>query len=101
MKEAARGSAALATLPSREELGGAYLELRERLDQIVRQAEAAGSLAVAIQGLNTLRQSLDSLAKLAGHERPVTSQVTVDLSINLNASPGCRRSESSMMQREN
>ena len=85
MKEAARSTAALVSLPSAEELGSAYGDLRQRIDQIVRQAQDAGSLAIAIQGLNALRQSLDSVARIAGHDRPVTSQVTVDLSINVNA----------------
>ena len=38
-KEAARGTAAVALLPSKETLGGAYFELRERIDQIVAQAQ--------------------------------------------------------------
>jgi hypothetical protein len=32
-------------------LAGAYLELRDRIDQIVTQAQAEGSLAVAVSGL--------------------------------------------------
>jgi len=38
MKETARGSAAVALLPSKETLSGAYFELRSRIDQIVAQA---------------------------------------------------------------
>jgi len=68
-KEAARGTAALTLLPSKETLSGAYLELRDRIDQIVTQAQQQGSLAVAVSGLNSLRQTLDSLARLAGHDR--------------------------------
>ena len=64
-KEAARGTAAMALLPSKETLSGAYFALRERIDQIVSQAERQGSLAVAISGLNSVRQTLDSLARLA------------------------------------
>ncbi|MGC2125494.1 MAG: hypothetical protein WA652_21830, partial [Xanthobacteraceae bacterium] len=41
-KDAARGTAAAVLLPSKETLGGAYLELRERIDQIVDQAERQG-----------------------------------------------------------
>src|SRR5665811_2372047 len=67
MKDAARGSAAVALLPSKETLSGAYFELRTRIDQIVAQSEQQGSLAVAISGLNSIRQTLDSLARLAGH----------------------------------
>jgi hypothetical protein len=33
----------------KETLGGAYLELRARIDQIVAQAEQKGSLAVAVK----------------------------------------------------
>ena len=33
-KEAARGTAALALLPSKETLSGAYFELRDRIDQM-------------------------------------------------------------------
>src|SRR5664280_2612136 len=64
-KEAARGSAAVALLPSKETLSDAYFELRTRIDQIVAQAEQKGSLAVAVSGLNSIRQTLDSLARLA------------------------------------
>jgi hypothetical protein len=42
MKETARGTAALACLPSREELGGSYVELRDRIDQIAIQASLTG-----------------------------------------------------------
>jgi hypothetical protein len=59
-KEAARGSAAVALLPSRETMGGAYLELRARIDQVVEQAQEQRSLNVAISGLNSIRQTLDS-----------------------------------------
>src|SRR6516225_5402688 len=46
-KEAARGDAAVALLPSKEELSRAYLELRDRIDRIVAQAEREGSLPLA------------------------------------------------------
>jgi hypothetical protein len=52
-KEAARGTAALALLPSKETLGAAYFELRDRIDQIARQAEQQGSLKIALSGLNS------------------------------------------------
>jgi hypothetical protein len=85
VKDAARGSAAIALLPTKETLSGAYLELRNRIDQIVTQAEQQGSLAVAVSGLNSLRQTLDSLARLAGHDGPqvnvsVRTNVTNDMS---------------------
>jgi hypothetical protein len=81
MKEVARGTAALACLPSKDDLSNCYLELRGRIDDIVRQAEQQGSLAVAITGLNSIRHTLDSLARLAGHDRP---QVNVAVQTNVN-----------------
>ena len=84
-KTASRAEVALASLPTRDELGEAHRDLRQRIDEIVSQAQNAGSLAVALQGLNALRQSLDSLARIAGHDKPATSQVTVDVSVNINA----------------
>jgi hypothetical protein len=65
-KEAAQGTAAAALLPSKETLGGAYLDLCNRIDQIVAQAQQEGSLSTAIHGLNSIRHTLDSLARLAG-----------------------------------
>jgi hypothetical protein len=67
-KEAARGTAALALLPTKETLSAAYFALRDRIDQIARQAEQQGSLKIALSGLNSIRQTLDSLARLAGHD---------------------------------
>ena len=72
-KDAARGSAAAALLPSKETLSGAYFELRERIDRIVSQAEQQGSLTIAISGLNSVRHTLDSLVRLAGHDRAASA----------------------------
>src|SRR4029077_18156024 len=72
-KEAARGSVAVALLPSKENLGGAYADLQRRIDEIVTQAQQQGSLNVAISGLNSIRQTLDSLARLAGHLQPAST----------------------------
>ena len=83
-KEAARGSAAIALLPSKETLSSAYVELRARIDQIVEQAQQEGSLNVAISGLNSIRQTLDSLARLAGHLQPASTQVNVAVQTNVN-----------------
>jgi hypothetical protein len=83
-KDAARGTAAAVLLPSKETLSGAYFELRARIDQIVAQAEQQGSLAVAVSGLNSLRQTLDSLARLAGHDRAAGTQVNVAVQTNVN-----------------
>jgi hypothetical protein len=87
-KEAARGSAAIVLLPSKETLGGAYLKLREQIDQIVAQAQAQGSLSVAISGLNSIRHTLDSLSRLAGHDRAIETQVNVAVQANLKLDPG-------------
>jgi hypothetical protein len=84
MKDAARGTAAVALLPSKEALGGAYFELRARIDEIVTQAEQQGSLAVALTGLNSIRHTLDSLARLAGHDRAAGAQVNVAVQTNIN-----------------
>ena len=84
MKEVSRGSAAVALLPSKETLGGAYVELRDRIDQIVGQAEQQGSLPVAISGLNSIRHTLDSLSRLAGYDRAIGSQVNVAVQANVN-----------------
>jgi hypothetical protein len=80
-KEAARGTAALACLPSKNELGGAYADLQTRIDRIVVQAEQQGSLKVALTGLNSVRQTLDSLSRLSGFEQ---AQVNVAVQTNLN-----------------
>jgi hypothetical protein len=84
MKDVARGSAAVALLPSKETLSDAYFELRARIDQIVAQAEQQGSLAVALSGLNSIRHTLDSLARLAGHDRVAGTQVNVAVQTNVN-----------------
>jgi hypothetical protein len=83
-KEAARGSAAVALLPSKETLSSAYTDLQARIDRIVEQAQQQGSLHVAISGLNSIRQTLDSLARLAGHLQPATTQVNVTTQTNVN-----------------
>ena len=93
-KEAARGTAALTLLPSKETLSAAYFELRDRINQIARQAEQQGSLKVALSGLNSIRQTLDSLARLAGHDGAdvnvaVQANVTVDLSRIVERVLGC------------
>jgi transposase-like protein len=84
-KDAARGSAAVALLPSRESLGSAYSDLQARIDEIVTQARQQGSLNIAISGLNSIRQTLDSLARLAGHLQPAGTQVNVAVQTNVNA----------------
>src|SRR5213082_3249865 len=69
MKEVSRGTAAVACLPSNDDLSTAYFQLRGQIDQIVAQANQQGSLQIALSGLNSIRQTLDSLSRLAGFER--------------------------------
>jgi hypothetical protein len=83
-KEAARGSAAMELLPSKEQVGADYDELRLRIDDIVEEARKQGSLKVAISGLNSVRQTIDSLARLAGHLQPAGTQVNVAVQTNVN-----------------
>ena len=83
MKEVSRGTAAVACLPTKDDLGTAYFELRGRIDQIVSEAQKAGSLQIALSGLNSIRQTLDSVSRLAGFERQGT-QVNVAVQTNVN-----------------
>ena len=83
-KDAARGTAAVALLPSKETLSDAYADLRAKIDEIVAQAQQQGSLNVAISGLNSIRQTLDSLARLAGHLQPASTQVNVNAVTTVN-----------------
>lgn len=83
-REISQGTVALALLPTRDQLGSRYEMLGERIDAIIEDAKKAGSLAVAVQGLNSLRQNWDSLAKLAGHTGPNT-QVNVGVQVNIRA----------------
>lgn len=83
MKEVSRGTAAAACLPGKEDLGAAYHDLRARIDQIATQAQAQGSLQIALSGLNSIRQTLDSLSRLAGFDRQGT-QVNVAVQTNVH-----------------
>jgi hypothetical protein len=58
MKEASRGTAAVACLPSKDDLNSAYFDLLARIEQIVSQAQKEGSLSVALNGLNSIRRML-------------------------------------------
>jgi hypothetical protein len=85
MKEVARGTAAVACLPSRTDLSGHYFDLQTRLKEIVRQAEQDGQPKTAITGLNSMRQTLDSLMRLSGHDRPSTEvKVAVKAAVDLD-----------------
>ena len=88
MKAAARGTAALACLPSKQDLNGAYFDLRARIDEIVTQAKAEGSLQIALSGLNSVRHTLDSLSRLSGfdrHETKVNVAVQTNVNFEINA----------------
>jgi hypothetical protein len=83
MKETARGTAAVACLPSKERLNSAYFDLRDQIDEIVAQAKAEGSLQTALNGLNSIRHTLDSLSRLSGFDRQGT-QINVAVQTNVN-----------------
>jgi transposase-like protein len=87
MKETARGTAAVALLPSKEELGSAYSGLLTQIEQIVAEAKQQGSLPVALNGLNSVRRTLESLARLAGHVGPAATQVNVAVQTNIQIGP--------------
>jgi hypothetical protein len=84
MKDAARGTAAIALLPSKETLSGAFTDLASRIDEIIAQAKADGSFKLALAGLNSLRQTLETHARLAGHIGPATAQVNVAIQNKVN-----------------
>jgi hypothetical protein len=83
-KEAARGTAAVALLPSKETLSGAFSDLQARIDEIIAKARAEGSLKIALSGLNSLRQTLEAHARLAGHIGGATAEVNVAIQNNVN-----------------
>ena len=83
MKEVSRGTAAVACLPTKDNLSTAYFELQARIDGIVSAAQQQGSLQIALSGLNSIRQTLDSLSRLAGFDRQ-GSQVNVAVQTNVN-----------------
>jgi hypothetical protein len=83
-KEAARGTAAVALLPSKETLSGAFTDLASQIDEIIAHAKADGSFKLALSGLNSLRQTLETHARLAGHIGPATAKVNVAIQNNVN-----------------
>jgi hypothetical protein len=86
MKDIARGTAAVAVLPSKEDLNAAYFTLRGQIDEIVDQARKEGSLQIALSGLNSIRHTLDSLSRLSGFDRQGTQvNVAVQTNVNLGA----------------
>jgi hypothetical protein len=83
MKETARGTAALASLPSKDELNYRYGNISQQIDEIVAEAKRQGSLSVALKGLSALKQTLDSQMRLAGHDRPIDTQINVAIQHNV------------------
>lgn len=83
MKEVARGTAAVACLPTKDGLSTAYFDLRAQIDEIVKQAKQQGSLPIALSGLNSIRHTLDSLSRLAGFDRAEVN-VAVQTNVNVN-----------------
>ena len=59
--------------------------MRARIEAIVDQAEGSGSLAVAITGLREVRATLDSQARIAGHDRPAAATVNVGVNVDIGA----------------
>jgi hypothetical protein len=69
MKEVSRGTAAVACLPTKNDLNTAYFDLLTKIDDIVSQARAESSLPIALSGLNSVRHTRESLSWLAGFDR--------------------------------
>jgi hypothetical protein len=81
-KEAAQGSAAVALIPSKEHLSGLLLGLIPQIDDICAEAREKESLQIALSGYNSIRHTIDSLARLAGHLQPAGPQVNVSVQNN-------------------
>jgi hypothetical protein len=84
MKETARGTAALVLLPSKETLNGRYTGLLAQLDEVIAQARQQNSIPDTLKALGAFRQTLDSMARLAGHDRPIDTQINVAIQNNVN-----------------
>lgn len=78
-KEAAQGTVALALLPSKEHLSSLLLSLISQIDDVCAEAREKESLQIALSGYNSIRQTIDSLARLAGHLQPASAQVNVSV----------------------
>jgi hypothetical protein len=71
--------------------------LTKQIDQIVVQAKEEGSLKVAISGLNSIRQTLDSMSRLAGHDRADTNiNVAVLSNVRLDVAALAERLEAAL-----
>ncbi len=54
-----------------------------QIDQIVAQAREEGSLKIALDGLNSIRRTFDSLSRLAGHDRAGSTEINVAVQTNV------------------
>ena|SRR5579859_8146513 len=84
MKETARGTVALASLPSKDDLNCGYAAISQQIGEIIAEAKRQGSLSVALRGLGALKQTLDSQMRLAGHDGPIDTQINVAIQNNIN-----------------
>lgn len=80
----ARVAALEAALPSRDELGSLYGGLRKQLDEIVVEARGRGQLVVSVTAVDAIRRNLDSVARIAGHDRPGDVSITVNTGPTIN-----------------
>src|SRR3954469_6410988 len=72
-----------AALPTREEVAGGFASIRSQLDTIVDAARAKGQLSISVAALDGLRKTWADTARLAGHDRPVDTNIQ----LNVNTGP--------------
>jgi hypothetical protein len=81
---------ALASLPSIDEVNGAYASIASRIDAISATAEQEKSLAVALMGLKELRSTITAQATLAGHIGGGGANVQVNAQVNVDMGAAVR-----------
>ncbi|HEX3341343.1 MAG TPA: hypothetical protein VHT68_19450 [Pseudolabrys sp.] len=96
-KEAARGTAAVALLPSKEDLNSVHLGIIARIDEVIAEAKRNGSLQIVLNGLNSIRHTVNDLARLAGHLQPASAQVNVPVQ-NINVTVVARQVAERLIQ---
>ena len=62
------------------------LGLIPQIDDICAEARENQSLQIALSGYNSIRQTIDSLARLGGHLQSAGTQVNVAVQTNVNVS---------------
>ena len=60
------------------------LAIIARIDEVIAEAKNKGSLQIALNGLNSIRHTVNDLARLAGHLQPASTQVNVAVQTNVN-----------------